>query len=304
MAKKARSKKESTTKKSASIAGVKKSGDKLPPSGFAKNHELYWRTQIDSDLIIEAIQIYYGSFGDVRTTFPEDREYCLTVQLFKNKQAKLPVIEVSQESWADEIVDPDLAHFFGPGKIVMINQQEIHEYGCHEFLYERESSEVLKFDQATAKQCFSHLVEVNSGLLSSYFRPRWWTYSQFNLLIYRLIQIGEANILHDYMKRTELKKEEKASLSSHCPFGVRYGLNEGINYAMLNIYMVSGGDYGDYGPHDKEQEIFYKLMFQEHELDLKLTDAERIAALEAMIDNGGGNIFVEAALSAIHRKRK
>ena len=296
--KKAGSKKESTTKKSASIAGVKKSGDKLPQSCFAKNHELYLITRIDTDLLVKEIQTHYGQFCDVRISFPEKYEYCLTVQLFKNKQAKLPVIEVSQESWADEIVDPDLAHFFGPGKIVMINQQEIHEYGCHEFLYERESSEVLKFDQATAKQCFSHLVEVNSGLLSSYFRPRWWTYSQFNLLIYRLIQIGEANILHDYTKRSDLKK--KASLSSEH----RYGLNEGINYAMLNIYMVSGGDYGDYEPHTKEQEIFYKLMFQEHELDLKLTDAERIAALEAMIDNGGGNIFVEAALSAIHRKRK
>ena len=294
MAKKAESKKAGSKKEST----TKKSGDQLPQSGFAKNHELYLITRIDTDLLVKEIQTHYGQFCDVRISFPEKYEYCLTVQLFKNKQAKLPVIEVSQESWADEIVDPDLAHFFGPGKIVMINQQEIHEYGCHEFLYERESSEVLKFDQATAKQCFSHLVEVNSGLLSSYFRPRWWTYSQFNLLIYRLIQIGEANILHDYTKRSDLKK--KASLSSEH----RYGLNEGINYAMLNIYMVSGGDYGDYGPHDKEQEIFYKLMFQEHELDLKLTDAERIAALEAMIDNGGGNIFVEAALSAIHRKRK
>ena len=286
MAKKAGSKKETPTKKS---------GDQLPQSGFAKNHELYWSTQIDSDLIIEAIQIYYGSFGDVRTTFPEDREYCLTVQLFKNKQAKLPVIEVSQESWADEIVAPDLAHFWGVGKIVEISD-ETQFYGIHEFLYERES-EVLKFDQTTAKQCFFHLAQVNSELWGKG-RPNWCKYSQFNLLIYRLIQIGEANILHDYTKRSDLKK--KASLSSEH----RYGLNEGINYAMLNIYMVSGGDYGDYGPHDKEQEIFYKLMFQEHELDLKLTDAERIAALEAMIDNGGGNIFVEAALSAIHRKRK
>ena len=286
MAKKAESKKEATTKKS---------GDQLPQSGFAKNHELYLITRIDTDLLVKEIQTHYGQFCDVRISFPEKYEYCLTVQLFKNKQAKLPVIEVSQESWADEIVAPDLAHFWGVGKIVEISD-ETQFYGIHEFLYERES-EVLKFDQTTAKQCFFHLAQVNSELWGKG-RPNWCKYSQFNLLIYRLIQIGEANILHDYTKRSDLKK--KASLSSEH----RYGLNEGINYAMLNIYMVSGGDYGDYGPHDKEQEIFYKLMFQEHELDLKLTDAERIAALEAMIDNGGGNIFVEAALSAIHRKRK
>ena len=289
MAKKAESKKEATTKKS---------GDQLPQSGFAKNHELYLITRIDTDLLVKEIQTHYGQFCDVRISFPEKYEYCLTVQLFKNKQAKLPVIEVSQESWADEIVAPDLAHFWGVGKIVEISD-ETQFYGIHEFLYERES-EVLKFDQTTAKQCFFHLAQVNSELWGKG-RPNWCKYSQFNLLIYRLIQIGEANILHDYTKRSDLKK--KASLSSEH----RYGLNEGINYAMLNIYMVSGGDYGDYEPHTKEQEIFYKLMFQEHELDLKLTDAERIAALEAMIealiDNPQSKEFVEAALSAL-RKRK
>ena len=293
MGKKAESKKESTSKKSASIAGVKKSGDKLPP--FAKAHELYLSTVISTDILVKAIQTAYGAYGDVRAKPNKANDGDLTVQVFRNKQTQIPVIEIPRNRWVQELVVPELAHFFGPGKVVKIN--DVTEYlGGHEFLYERES-EVLKFDQTTAKQCFFHLAQVNSELWGKG-RPNWCKYSQFNLLIYRLIQIGEANILHDYTKRSDLKK--KASLSSEH----RYGLNEGINYAMLNIYMVSGGDYGDYGPHDKEQEIFYKLMFQEHELDLKLTDAERIAALEAMIDNGGGNIFVEAALSAIHRKRK
>jgi len=288
--KKAGSKKEASTKKPASIAGEKKSPDQLPQSGFVKNHELYWRTQIDSDLIIEAIQMYYGSFGDVRTTFPEDREECLTVHLFKNKQAKLPVIEVSQESWADEIVAPDLAHFWGVGKIVEISD-ETQFYGIHEFLYERES-EVLKFDQTTAKQCFFHLAQVNSELWGKG-RPNWCKYSQFSFLIYRLLQLGETMVLQEYIKRTELDEKSR-------------GLNEQLSLAMVHIYMVGAGA-GNYFAEDRfrgyTQERFDN-MFQEHGLEeLQFTDLQRIAALEAMIAQGGGNEFVEAALSAL-RKRK
>ena len=119
MAKKAESKKAGSKKEST----TKKSGDQLPQSGFAKNHELYLITRIDTDLLVKEIQTHYGQFCDVRISFPEKYEYCLTVQLFKNKQAKLPVIEVSQESWADEIVAPDLAHFWGVGKIVEISDE-------------------------------------------------------------------------------------------------------------------------------------------------------------------------------------
>jgi len=92
------------------------------------------------------------------------------------------------------------------------------------------------------------------------------------------------------MKRTDL--DEKASL------------NMGISRAMEYLYMVGagGGDYADNIFHHRGQEIFEK-MFLENGLELKLTDVQRIAALEAMIDNGGGNEFVEAALSAL-RKRK
>ena len=291
MAKKAGSKKESTTKKSASIAGVKKSGDKLPPSGFAKNHELYLITRIDTDLLVKEIQTHYDKFGDVRTTFFEDNngDTVLKVQLFKNKQAKLPVIELF-DSWADEVVAPDLAHFWGPGKITHFS----FFYGVHEFLYERRSLEVLTFDEATAKLCFSHLAQVNSELRANSeaecLRSSWCKYSQFNLLIYRLLKLGEAKFLLDYMKRTDL--DEKASL------------NMGISRAMEYLYMVGagGGDYADNIFHHRGQEIFEK-MFLENGLELKLTDVQRIAALEAMIDNGGGNEFVEAALSAL-RKRK
>ena len=153
MAKKAGSKKESTTKKSASIAGEKKAPVKLPQSAFAKNHELYLITRIDTDLLVKEIQMHYEKFGDCRTTFFEDNngDTVLKVQLFKNKQSKLPVIDLFH-SWADKVVAPDLAHFWGPGKITHLS----FLYGVHEFLYERRSLEVLTFDEATAKLCFSH----------------------------------------------------------------------------------------------------------------------------------------------------
>ena len=162
MAKKAGSKKEASTKKPAFIAGEKKSPDKLPPSGFAKAHELYLSTVISTDILVKAIQTAYGAYGDVRAKPNKANDGDLTVQVFRNKQTKIPVIEIPRNRWVQELVVPELAHFFGPGKVVKIN--DVTEYlGGHEFLYERES-EVLKFDQTTAKQCFSHLDEVDSGL--------------------------------------------------------------------------------------------------------------------------------------------
>ena len=77
---------------------------------------------------------------------------------------------------------------------------------------------------------------------------------------------------------------------------------------MLHIYMVGAGagNYADAEYLHRDQESF-DHMLQEHGLDLKLTDVQRIAALEAMIealiDNPQSKEFVEAALSAL-RKRK
>ena len=284
MAKKAGSKKEASTKKPAFIAGEKKSPDKLPPSGFAKAHELYLSTVISTDILVKAIQTAYGAYGDVRAKPNKANDGDLTVQVFRNKQTKIPVIEIPRNRWVQELVVPELAHFFGPGKVVKIN--DVTEYlGGHEFLYERES-EVLKFDQTTAKQCFSHLDEVDSETFT-YPRTSWSDFTQFRLLIYRLLQLGETMVLQEYIKRTEL--DEKSG-----------GLNEQLSLAMVHIYMVGAGA-GNYADYDRQES--FDNMFKEHGLELKLTDVQRIAALEAMIDNGGGNEFVEAALSAL-RKRK
>ena len=289
MGKKAESKKESTSKKSASIAGVKKSGDKLPP--FAKAHELYLSTVISTDILVKAIQTAYGAYGDVRAKPNKANDGDLTVQVFRNKQTKIPVIEIPQNRWVQELVIPELAHFFGPGKVVKIN--DVTEYlGGHEFLYERES-EVLKFDQTTAKQCFSHLDEVDSETFT-YPRTSWSDFTQFRLLIYRLLQLGESKLLQQYIKRTELDEKSR-------------GLNEQLSLAMVHIYMVGAGA-GNYFAEDRfrhTQESFDN-MFQEHGLEeLQLTDVQRIAALEALIDNPQSKEFVEAALSALrNRKRK
>lgn len=292
MGKKAESKKESTSKKPAFIAGAKKSSDKLP------DHHLYLSTRIDSDLLIEVIQKHYGQFGDVRISFPEKHQECLTVQLFKNKQAKLPVIEVFDESWADELVAPDLAHFWGVGKIVHISD-ESQLYGIHEFVYERKL-QVLTFNNTTAKECFTHLAKVNSELWGEDRSPKWWTYSQFSFLIYRLLKLGESNFLLCYLKSTDfgLRSLSHPSLVKSQIERFKFAISRVMEY----LYMVGAGavNYADYD----RQEIFDN-MFKEHSLELKLTDVQRIAALEAMIDNGGGNEFVEAAVSALrNRKRK
>ena len=283
MAKKAGSKEESTTKKST---------DKLPPSGFAKAHELYLSTVISTDILVKAIQTAYGAYGDVRAKPNKANDGDLTVQVFRNKQTQIPVIEIPRNRWVQELVVPELAHFFGPGKVVKIN--DVTEYlGGHEFLYERES-EVLKFDQTTAKQCFSHLDEVDSETFT-YPRTSWSDFTQFRLLIYRLLQLGESKLLQQYIKRTEL--DEKSG-----------GLNEQLSLAMLHIYMVGAGA-GNYFAEDRfrdyTQESFDN-MFQEHGLEeLQLTDVQRIAALEALIDNPQSKEFVEAAVSALrNRKRK
>ena len=279
MAKKAGSKEESTTKKST---------DKLPPSGFAKAHELYLSTVISTDILVKAIQTAYGAYGDVRAKPNKANDGDLTVQVFRNKQTKIPVIEIPRNRWIQELVVPELAHFFGPGKVVKIN--DVTEYlGGHEFLYERES-EVLKFDQTTAKQCFSHLDEVDSETFT-YPRTSWSDFTQFRLLIYRLLQLGESKLLQQYIKRTELDEKSR-------------GLNEQLSLAMVHIYMVGAGagNYADSEYLQRDQESF-DHMLQEHGLDLKLTDARRIAALEALIDNPQSKEFVEEALSAL-RKRK
>ena len=81
MAKKAGSKKEASTKKS---------GDKLPP--FAKAYELYLSTVISTDILVKAIQTAYGAYGDVRAKPNKANDGDLTVQVFRNKQTKIPVI--------------------------------------------------------------------------------------------------------------------------------------------------------------------------------------------------------------------
>ena len=289
MGKKAESKKESTSKKSASIAGVKKSGDKLPP--FAKAHELYLSTVISTDILVKAIQTAYGAYGDVRAKPNKANDGDLTVQVFRNKQTKIPVIEIPQNRWVQELVIPELAHFFGPGKVVKIN--DVTEYlDGHEFLYERQA-EVLKFDQTTAKQCFSHLVEVASKTFPAP-RTSWLDFTQFRLLIYCLLRLGEAKLLQEYIKH-------------HYLDGNAPGVEFHLSLAMLHIYMVGAGA-GNYFAEDRfrhTQESFDN-MFQEHGLEeLQLTDVQRIAALEALIDNPQSKEFVEAALSALrNRKRK
>ena len=304
MAKKAESKKEATTKKSAFIAGAKKSPDKLP----LFPHQLYLSTRIDSDLLIEAIQTHYGQFGDVRISFPEKHQEYLTVQLFKNKQAKLPVIEVFDESWADELVAPDLAHFWGVGKIVHISD-ESQLYGLHEFVYERKL-QVLTFNNTTAKECFTHLAKVNCELWGEVRSPKWCTYSQFSFLIYRLLSLGLSNFLLCFLNL----KSTDFGLSSLSEPGIVKSQIERFKFAisrvMLHIYMVGAGagNYADAEYLHRDQESF-DHMLQEHGLDLKLTDVQRIAALEAMIealiDNPQSKEFVEAAVSALrNRKRK
>ena len=281
MAKKAKSKKEATTKKST---------DKLPPSGFAKAHELYLSTVISTDILVKAIQTAYGAYGDVRAKPNKANDGDLTVQVFRNKQTKIPVIEIPQNRWVQELVVPELAHFFGPGKVVKIN--DVTEYlDGHEFLYERQA-EVLKFDQKTAKQCFSHLVEVASKTFPVP-RTSWLDFIHFRLLIYRLLGLGQAKLLQEYIKH-------------HYLDGNAPGVEFHLSLAMLHIYMVGAGA-GNYFAEDRfrgyTQESF-DHMFQEHGLEeLQLTDVQRIAALEALIDNPQSKEFVEAALSAL-RKRK
>ena len=268
MAKKARSKKESTTKKSASIAGVKKSGDKLPQSCFAKNHELYLITRIDTDLLVKEIQTHYRSYGNVRAKPNKANDGDLTVQVFRNKQTKIPVIEIPQNRWVQELVVPELAHFFGPGKVVKIN--DLTEYiDAHEFLYEREL-DVLKFDSTTAMACFSHLVKVSSEA-SSWWGSCWLNFIQFRLLIYRLLRLVKTELLLAYIKRP----------------GQSESLTLGISQAILHIYMVGagGGNYSEDRFYDYTQEIFDN-MFKEYSLDLQLTKPQRIDALEAILENG------------------
>ncbi len=100
-------------------------------------------------------------------------------------------------------------------------------------------------------------------------------------------------VLQEYIKRTELDEKSR-------------GLNEQLSLAMVHIYMVGAGA-GNYFAEDRfrgyAQESFGN-MFQEHGLEeLQFTDVQRIAALEALIDNPQSKEFVEAALSAL-RKRK
>jgi hypothetical protein len=294
MAKKAESKKAGSKKEST----TKKSGDQLPQSGFAKNHELYLITRIDTDLLVKEIQTHYGQSCDVRISFPEKYQECLTVQLFKNKQAKLPVIEVFDEAWADELVAPDLAHFWGVGKIVHISD-ETQFFGIHEFVYERKL-QVLTFNNTTAKECFTHLAKVNSELWGEDRGPKWWTYSQFSFLIYRLLKLGETKFLLDIFSCSDFGL---SSLSY--PRKVKSQIEMfkfAVSRVMEYLYMVGAGavNYADY---DRQES--FDNMFKENGLELKLTDVQRIAALEAMIAQGGGNEFVEAAVSALrNRKRK
>ena len=242
-------------------------------------------------MLVKEIQTHYRSYGNVRAKPNKANDGDLTVQVFRNKQTQIPVIEIPRNRWVQELVVPELAHFFGPGKVVKIN--DVTEYlGGHEFLYERES-EVLKFDQTTAKQCFSHLDEVDSETFT-YPRTSWSDFTQFRLLIYRLLQLGETMVLQEYIKRTEL--DEKSG-----------GLNEQLSLAMVHIYMVGAGA-GNYFAEDRFRDYTqerFDHMFQEHGLELKFTDVQRIAALEALIDNPQSKEFVEAALSALrNRKRK
>jgi len=83
-------------------------------------------------LLVKEIQTHYRSYGDVRAKPNKANDGDLTVQVFRNKQTKIPVIEIPRNRWVQELVVPELAHFFGLGKVVKIN--DLTEYiGAPEF---------------------------------------------------------------------------------------------------------------------------------------------------------------------------
>jgi hypothetical protein len=249
-----------------------------------RDHEIYLVTDVDTDIILKEIKAHYGGHGDVRTTRQDDPnnpdDEVLMVQIYKDTQSVLPIIEILSREWANEIVAPHLSHLWGPGRIIY----ETALYGVrHQFLYERHAPNVLGFDKETAKRCFNHLVETNSQLLVDVKCTNWWHYLQFRLLIYVLLLHHEHEFLISHLSRKDLERS----------------LQNGLSHTMEHCLMagLGTGDYAHNSYHHEALTAFDEL-FEARGLSLELSTSERLAVLRSMAQNGGHQ-YVSAAIKAL-----